>query len=73
MGGKRKPEGGGPAGVAALWVDDEKAAMAVREIVRLGTPTLESAVRGRFREMNVRDFAHDMAMAMTTSTSSEEE
>lgn len=63
MGGKRKPEGGGPAGVAALWVDDENAAVAVREqIVRLRTPTLERAETVRLRDMNMRDFAHDMAM-----------
>lgn len=50
--------------MAALWVDDENAAaVAVRDkIVRLGTPTLESAETVRFRDMNVRDFAHAMAM-----------
>ena len=63
VGGKRKPEGGGPAGVAALWVDDENAAVAVRDkIVRLGTPTVENAETVRLRDINVRDLAHAMAM-----------
>lgn len=62
--GKRKPCGGGPAGVAARMVEDEKAAVAVG-LKCLDVTVPVSAVRGRPRASAVRDLVEAIAVGMT--------
>ena len=57
-GGNRKPEGGGPAGVAARRADDEKAAVEIRgKTVRTGETEMNGAGVAQVRDNIVRDFA----------------
>lgn len=69
--GKRKPCGGGPAGVAARMAEDEKAAVAVGWKCRDVTVPA-SAVRGRARASAVRDLVGAMGVGRTVLAKWEE-
>lgn len=62
--GKRKPCGGGPAGVAAQMVEDEKAAVAAG-FKCLDVTVPAKVVRGRARASAVRDLVEAMVVGMT--------
>ena len=53
--GRRKPCGGGPAGVAAREEEDENAAVARGKVVRAQSMALKGAEVGRVRARLVRD------------------
>lgn len=62
--GKRKPCGGGPAGVAAQMVEDEKAAVAAGfKCLDITVPA--KVVRCRARASAVRDLVEAMVVGMT--------
>lgn len=67
--GKRKPCGGGPAGVAAWTAEDEKAAVAVG-LKCLDVMVPVSAVRGRARTSAVTDLVEAIAVGMMVLTKS---
>ena len=69
--GKRKPCGGGPAGVAAWMAEDEKAAVAVG-LKCLAATVPVSGVKGRARASAVRDLVDAIAVGMTVLTKSEQ-